>query len=132
MAGRTLSTGGCGPDQMQGVISGHLLPPWHSFELPCVCMFVRAVSRLVVGMPKGCVQHLEVDFGRRWGDRKEELLGGGRNSNQMRVTAHSGGIRNTTACITLYFFTFIMKKSLLSISEPKRLNFLCVCVTILS
>lgn len=46
---------------MQHVVSGHLLPSgaalnFHVCARPTVhvCIFVRAVSRLVVGMLKGC------------------------------------------------------------------------------
>lgn len=48
-----------------------------------VCVFVREVTRPVVGMLKGCVQHLEADSGRRWGDR-EEPMGGGTGFIQTR------------------------------------------------
>lgn len=89
---------------LRHVVSGHLLPSGTALNfLACarpamyVCIFVRAVSRLVVGMLKGCVQHLVVDSSRRWEDRKEELmgsgLGAGHYSNQMRIAAHSWGIK---------------------------------------
>lgn len=59
-----------------------------------VCVFVRAVSKPVVGMLKGCVRHLEVDSGvelERWVKKSwwERWAGAGHYSNQMRMVTHS-------------------------------------------
>lgn len=86
---------------MQCVVSGHLLPSGTALNfLVCVqptkyvCIFVRAVSRLVVGMLKGFVQHLEVDS-----CSKEEYVGWVRHySNQMRVAFHSRRIKTLPFC----------------------------------
>lgn len=52
----------------------------------CVCIFVRAVSGVAVGMLKGCDQHLEADTSRRWGERADGRWVGLRyDSNQMRT-----------------------------------------------
>lgn len=81
------------------VFLGHLLPLWHSFELPplahdppctCACFFGRHLVRQVVGMfEKGCSQHLALDSEQEVGTAvAEEPVGSvfavDRYSNQMR------------------------------------------------